>query len=118
MLRKAVGLFTFAVLALLSSVVLINHSQAQEAGRKSSPVIPKTWTRAGAGHFQVPLADPAGSPRFVPSEASLQDWAAYIQVLSRRRPRKSTCKGRQGIWIGSSGNSQSSFGTTPIISHA
>ena len=68
MLPKAVGLFTCAVLALLSSVVLINHSQAQEAGRKSSRVIPKTWDDQALADLEVPLPDPAGSPRNVPSE--------------------------------------------------
>ena len=56
MLAKAVGFSTFAVLVLLSSVVVINRSQAQEAGRNSPPVIPKTWDEQALATVELPLA--------------------------------------------------------------
>ena len=68
MLAKAVGLFTFAFLALLSSVVFINRSQAQEAGRNSPPVIPKTWDDEAVASLEVPLAEASASPVQIPAD--------------------------------------------------
>ena len=68
MLAKAVGLFTFAFFALLSSVVFINRSQAQDAGRNSPPVIPKTWDDEAVSSLEVPLAEASASPVHIPAD--------------------------------------------------
>ncbi len=67
MLARAVGLFTFASL-LLSSVVFINRSQAQEAGRNRAPVIPKTWDDEAIASLEVPLAEASASPVHIPAD--------------------------------------------------
>ena len=90
MLAKAVGLFTFAFLALLSSVVFINRSQAQEAGRNSPPVIPKTWDDEAVASLEVPLAEANASPVHIPADY-------YYRMPVRPIPsRPSVCT----IWVG------------------
>jgi hypothetical protein len=63
---KAVGPFVFVSLALLNSVVIINSGQAQEAGRNTPPVIPKTWDDEAVASLEVPLAEASASPVQIP----------------------------------------------------
>src|SRR5262245_59872642 len=62
------GLFTFVLFSVLISVVFINRSQAQEAGRNSSPVIPKTWDDEAVASLEVPLAEATASPVHIPAD--------------------------------------------------
>jgi hypothetical protein len=41
---------------------------SQDAGGRLHPAIPKTWVDAEIASLEVPLADPAGSPKHVAAE--------------------------------------------------
>ena len=68
MLAKGVGLSTLAVFVLLSSLIVINRSQAQEAGRNSPPVIPKTWDEQALATVELPLASTGVPPEHISSD--------------------------------------------------
>lgn len=58
-MRLAIGLLM---------LLLVNISWSQDAGESFHPAIPKAWDDAEIASLEVPLADPAGSPKHVTAE--------------------------------------------------
>jgi hypothetical protein len=55
-------------LVLTCIAVASQDKPSQKADREFHPTIPKTWVDAEMAELEVPLADPAGSPKHVPAE--------------------------------------------------
>lgn len=61
-------LFVLACLVLCGGFASIGRSPAQHSTKTWSPVIPKTWDDEAMLSLELPLADPAASPKHVSSD--------------------------------------------------
>jgi len=56
--KRAIGLCTLALFALLGSAIFIDHGQAQKSSSTFSPAIPKTWDEEELAAMTLPSAKP------------------------------------------------------------
>jgi hypothetical protein len=61
-------LFSLTLLLLLGCMVLSRKGDAQKSDAKWKPVIPKTWDDNEIAALEIPLSDPASSPKHISSD--------------------------------------------------
>ncbi|HWO01193.1 MAG TPA: hypothetical protein VNS63_18170 [Blastocatellia bacterium] len=112
-------LFVLACLVLCGGFASIGRSPAQHSTKTWSPVIPKTWDDEAMLSLELPLADPAASPKHVSSDYYYRipvrpiyksypvyypanEPAAYLDWLKKQEPKivfdASTLK-TEGDWV-------------------
>jgi hypothetical protein len=63
-----VALFILCLLGIVAFAVFTGTIRAQKARPVYRPEIPKTWEDTAIAELEVPLADPAGSPKHVSAD--------------------------------------------------
>jgi hypothetical protein len=101
--RGTVKLYLLILLLSLCWAASFTNGQVPETGQNWTPQIPKTWVDDEMTTLELPLADPAGSPRHIPADyyyripvrpvyksypiyAPGREPAGYQSLLSRLEP--------------------------------
>jgi hypothetical protein len=66
--HRNLKLCSLTLLLLLGCLILSRTGNAQKTDARWKPVIPKTWDDNQIAALEIPLSDPASSPKHIPSE--------------------------------------------------
>ncbi len=66
--RRTLKLSLLAVLVLLGGAAVARQGDSQKTSAGWKPEIPKTWVDEDLVAFEIPLADPASSPKHMPAD--------------------------------------------------
>lgn len=103
-MNKKSKLFVIAFFALSGALASISSSPAQNSRKNRPPIIPRTWDDAAMLSLELPLANPAASPKHISSDYYYRipvrpihksypvyhpdkEPAAYIAWLKKQEPR-------------------------------